>query len=111
MVGGLLGRGWQGRAASSTRTEVAARHPQSLPRLRPSSPGVDSTRKITTLARECGMQLEMGDVQTESLIPASMGGPANLQQFMAELAKVRGVFRLALNGAECCHAEDYSVVD
>ncbi|KAK2078870.1 hypothetical protein QBZ16_002560 [Prototheca wickerhamii] len=49
--------------------------------------GVDSTRKITTLARECGMQLEMGDVQTESLIPASMGGPANLQQFMAELAK------------------------
>lgn len=54
------------------------------------------------------MQLEMGDVQTESLIPASMGGPANLQQFMAELAKVPrgGCLRLAVSRAVCCHAED-----
>lgn len=59
------------------------------------------------------MQLEMGDVQTESLIPASMGGPANLQQFMAELAKVPrgGCLRLAVNRAECCCAKYYNVVD
>lgn len=48
--------------------------------------GADVTRKIITLARECGSKAELDDVATESLVPQSLqGSHINAAEFMAQL--------------------------
>lgn len=46
------------------------------------------TRKIITLARECGAELELSDVPTESLVPEPLRNLEDGGDLMTELAKV-----------------------
>ena len=51
---------------------------------------MDVTRKVVTLARECGARAELAAVDTESLVPAALGGgAATPQQFLDRLSEVR----------------------
>ena len=48
--------------------------------------GSDVTRKVVTVARECGSKAELADVDTESLVPAALRGPGmSVQTFMEQL--------------------------
>ncbi|KAL6766130.1 HSD1 [Auxenochlorella protothecoides x Auxenochlorella symbiontica] len=49
--------------------------------------GTDVTRKIITLARECGAELELSDVPTESLVPEPLRNLEDGGDLMTELAK------------------------
>lgn len=51
--------------------------------------GSDVTRKVTTLARECGQLVSPEDIPTESLVPESMRSLASPQEFMSRLHEVR----------------------
>ncbi|KDD75490.1 homoserine dehydrogenase [Helicosporidium sp. ATCC 50920] len=50
--------------------------------------GSDVTRKVTTLARECGQLVSPEDIPTESLVPESMRSLASPQEFMSRLHEV-----------------------
>lgn len=50
--------------------------------------GSDVTRKVITLARECGAVLELSDVDTESLVPAALSSAdLSTKTFMEQLPK------------------------
>jgi aspartokinase/homoserine dehydrogenase 1 len=48
--------------------------------------GTDVTRKCLILSRECGIEMDMADIETESLIPPGTGS-ADLQHFLRELSE------------------------
>lgn len=56
----------------------------------PSAPsaGMDVTRKVITLARECGANVEMRDINTESLIPEPLRAGILPQEFYDRLPQV-----------------------
>lgn len=47
--------------------------------------GTDVARKVTILAREAGVPLELADVPVQSLVPAALAGAASPDAFMAGL--------------------------
>ncbi|RMG29451.1 MAG: bifunctional aspartate kinase/homoserine dehydrogenase I [Bacteroidetes bacterium] len=47
--------------------------------------GVDVRRKLLILARQCGLALELEDIQLENILPAACREAAGLEQFFAEL--------------------------
>ncbi|KAJ4962534.1 hypothetical protein NE237_022473 [Protea cynaroides] len=47
--------------------------------------GTDVARKVIILARECGLQLELSDIQLESLVPEPLRGIASAEEFMQKL--------------------------
>jgi len=50
--------------------------------------GMDVTRKVVTLARECGSKAELADVATESLVPPALRDASlTPQTFMEQLSK------------------------
>lgn len=50
--------------------------------------GMDVTRKVVTLARECGATVELSDVATESLVPQGLRSPdIDSQAFLEQLPK------------------------
>ena len=52
---------------------------------------MDVTRKVINLARECGAQVELAAVDTESLVPAALGGGATTpHEFLDRLSEVCG---------------------
>ncbi len=59
--------------------------------------GTDVARKCLILARECGIEMEMKDVETESLIPSVIGA-VGLKDFFSEL-----------NEAESFYLDKYTV--
>ncbi len=50
--------------------------------------GMDVARKVLTLARECGVAMELGDVQVESLIPADMPAEMSSEEFLTSFSQV-----------------------
>jgi aspartokinase/homoserine dehydrogenase 1 len=48
--------------------------------------GADVARKLVILAREIGLDLELSDVEVESLVPAHAAGAANPEAFLEQLA-------------------------
>ena len=53
--------------------------------------GMDVTRKVVTVARECGSTAELSDVDTESLVPPALrGADISVQTFMEQLSKFDG---------------------
>ena len=53
--------------------------------------GTDVTRKVVTLARECGSKVELADVATESLVPAALRDASlSPAEFVEQLAKFDG---------------------
>jgi aspartokinase/homoserine dehydrogenase 1 len=47
--------------------------------------GMDVARKAVILAREAGLDLELGDIEIESLVPAALAG-ASVEEFLERLA-------------------------
>ena len=54
--------------------------------------GVDVARKLIILGREMGLELELADVQVESLVPAGLEG-GTIDEFMARLPQFDGGMR------------------
>jgi homoserine dehydrogenase len=49
--------------------------------------GADVARKVVILARECGLQLGLSDLQVSSLVPAALQG-VSVADFMQQLPQV-----------------------
>ena len=47
--------------------------------------GVDVARKVTILARECGLSLELSDIPIESLVPEPLQNVGSVDEFMQKL--------------------------
>ena len=52
--------------------------------------GMDVARKVTILARECGLNLELSDVPIQSLVPEPLRNVESVDEFMKELPKFDG---------------------
>ena len=52
--------------------------------------GMDVARKVTILARECGLNLELSDVPIQSLVPEPLRKVESVDEFMKELPKFDG---------------------
>jgi len=50
--------------------------------------GTDVARKVVILARECGLQVELADVEVESLVPAALQDSPTADDFLARLPEV-----------------------
>lgn len=51
--------------------------------------GADVARKVVILARECGLQVGLDDLQVSSLVPQPLQGLASADEFMQQLPQVR----------------------
>ncbi|KAK9868106.1 hypothetical protein WJX84_006516 [Apatococcus fuscideae] len=61
--------------------------------------GMDVARKVLTLARECGVAMELGDVQVESLIPADMPAEMSSEEFLTSFSQYDSVMQHRLEQA------------
>ena len=50
--------------------------------------GMDVARKVVILARECGLQLDLGDVEVESLVPEPLQSSPSAEAFLEGLPQV-----------------------
>jgi|LauGreSBDMM110SN_4_FD.fasta_scaffold76280_2 aspartokinase/homoserine dehydrogenase 1 len=50
--------------------------------------GQDVARKVTILARECGLQAEISDLEVESLVPVALSTLATGDEYLRNLPKV-----------------------
>lgn len=50
---------------------------------------MDVARKVVILARECGLEIELSDVQIESLVPAPLQKSSSAEAFLADLPQVQ----------------------
>jgi bifunctional aspartokinase / homoserine dehydrogenase 1 len=57
---------------------------------------MDVARKVVILARECGLEAELGDMEIASLVPSGLEGLASADDFMARLPEVRTHVLLSL---------------
>ncbi|KAG1680976.1 hypothetical protein FOA52_009935 [Chlamydomonas sp. UWO 241] len=62
--------------------------------------GTDVARKVVILARECGLKLELEDIQLESLVPASLRVVKGGDEYMARLPEFDGEMAERLSAAE-----------
>lgn len=49
---------------------------------------MDVARKVTILARECGLETELSQVEVESLVPEPLQQSASADSFMQDLPQV-----------------------
>jgi aspartokinase/homoserine dehydrogenase 1 len=61
--------------------------PVSTPISAAAAAGADVARKVVILARECGLQLGLSDLQVSSLVPAALQG-VTVDDFMQQLPQV-----------------------
>lgn len=62
--------------------------------------GADVARKVTILARECGLPVEFDDVPVHSLVPDGLRGCATAEEFMNGLPKYDNEMQKMLSEAE-----------
>ena len=63
---------------------------------------MDVARKVVILARECGLQVELADVEVESLVPEPLQSATTADEFLIGLPQVRNYLDfLNLNREKC----------
>lgn len=62
--------------------------------------GMDVARKLLILARESGYNMEIDDIQLESLIPEGVSLTCNVEDFYKEMKRYDSVFEQKLNAAK-----------
>jgi len=78
---------WDGSESFSSVVKTAKAKGYTEPDPRDDLSGTDVARKLVILAREMGMQLELGDVALEGLIPPALVG-VGVEEFMARLGEL-----------------------
>ncbi|HEV8396139.1 MAG TPA: bifunctional aspartate kinase/homoserine dehydrogenase I, partial [Vicinamibacterales bacterium] len=78
---------WDGSESFSSVVRTAKAKGYTEPDPRDDLSGTDVARKLVILAREMGMQLELGDVALEGLIPPALVG-VGVEEFMARLGEL-----------------------
>ena len=71
-----------------TQTLNTSTVPRAARRCLPPATGMDVARKVTILARECGLQVELAEVPVQSLVPKELWGSRSADEFMEALPQV-----------------------
>lgn len=51
---------------------------------------MDVARKVVILARDCGLDIELGSLALESLVPGPLAACTSVEEYLARLPEVRG---------------------
>lgn len=62
--------------------------------------GMDVARKVTILARECGLDLELEDVPVRSLVPEPLQNLQSAEEYLSRLPEFDGEMQSMMNDAE-----------
>jgi aspartokinase/homoserine dehydrogenase 1 len=89
---------YDGKAAFSEIVRDAKQRGYTEPDPRDDLSGLDVARKLTILAREMGVALELSDVKIESLVPQGLES-GSIDDFMKELPRFDARMRDRLEGA------------
>ena len=89
---------WDGEQPFSALVRDAKAQGFTEPDPRDDLSGTDVARKLVILAREIGLDLELGDVELEGLVPESLRS-ASADEFMARVPEVDAVMRQRFEAA------------